>query len=129
MRNWNLITGSVLFSIFLIGCATPQNPVAATAPERQKGVPIEAKNFEFSPNIIKVNGPGTLSLDIKNVASIEHNFTLKNPEGEIIKSVNLPEGKTVAVEIVLPRSGTYPFYCDKPLHASFGMKGEIEVAK
>ena len=129
MRNWNLITGSVLFSIFLIGCANHQNPVAVTAPERQKGVPIEAKNFEFSPNIIKVNGPGTLSLDIKNVASIEHNFTLKNPEGEIIKSVNLPGGKTVAVEILLPRSGTYPFYCDKPLHASFGMKGEIEVAK
>jgi uncharacterized cupredoxin-like copper-binding protein len=129
MRNRNLIAGGLLFCIILIGCATQKNPVAVTASEGQKGVFIEASSFEFRPNIIKVNGPGTLSLDLKNVASIEHNFTLKNPEGEIIKSVNLPEGKTVTIEIALPRSGTYPFYCDKPLHASFGMKGEIEVAK
>jgi uncharacterized cupredoxin-like copper-binding protein len=129
MRTRGLIVVGVLFSIFLIGCATQQNPVAVTAPEKQKGVLIEAKSFEFRPNIIKVNGPGPLSLDIKNVGSIEHNFTLKNPAGEIITSVSLPEGKTVTVEIVLPRSGMYPFYCDKPFHASFGMKGEIEVAK
>jgi uncharacterized cupredoxin-like copper-binding protein len=129
MRNWYLVTGSFLLCIFLIGCATQQNPVAVTASEGQKGVLVEASSFEFRPNIIKVNGPGTLSLDIKNVAGVEHNFTVKNPEGEIIKRVNLPEGKTVAVEIVLSRPGTYPFYCDKPLHASFGMKGEIEVAK
>ena len=129
MRNWYLITGSVLFFIFLFGCATQQNPVAVTASEGKKGVLIEASSFEFRPNIIKVNGPGTISLNIKNLASTEHNFTLKNPEGEIIKSENLAEGKTVTVEIVLSRSGTYPFYCDKPLHSSFGMKGEIEVAK
>ena len=91
MRNGNLIVGSVLLCIILIGCATQHNPVAVTASERQKGVLIEAKSFDFRPNIIKVNGPGTLFLDIKNVASTEHNFTLKSPEGEIIKSLNLPE--------------------------------------
>jgi len=129
MRDRNLIAGGVLLCILLVGCATQHNPVEITASERQKGVLIEAKSFEFRPNIIKVNGPGTLSLDIRNVASTEHNFTLKNPEGEIIKSVNLPEGKTVAVEIILPRPGIYPFYCDKSFHASFGMKGAVEVAK
>jgi uncharacterized cupredoxin-like copper-binding protein len=75
----------------------------------------------------KVDGPGTLPLHIKNVSSMEHNFTLKNPEGEIIKSVNLPEGETVTVEIDLPRPGTYPFYCDRPFHASLGMKGVVKV--
>jgi uncharacterized cupredoxin-like copper-binding protein len=129
MRNWNIMWGSVLLCTILIGCATQQNPVAVTASERQSGVHMEAKSFEFRPNIIKVNGPGILSLDIKNVASAEHNFTLKNPEGQIIKAVNLPAGKTVVVEIALPRPGTYPFHCDKPLHASFGVKGAIEVAK
>ena len=88
---------------------------------------MEAKSFEFRPNILKVDGPGTLPLHIKNVSSMEHNFTLKNPEGEIIKSVNLPEGETVTLEIDLPRPGTYPFYCDRPFHASLGMKGVVKV--
>ena len=129
MRKWNLIWGSVLVSLFLIGCASQQNPVAVTTSERQKGVVIEADSFEFRPNIIKVKEPGILSIDIKNVANTEHNFTLKDPEGQIIKSVNLPEGKTVTVEIIFPRSGTYPFYCDKTFHASLGMKGEVDVGK
>ena len=129
MRKWNLIWGSVLVSLFLIGCASQQNPVTVTTSERQKGVLIEADSFEFRPNIIKVKEPGILSIDIKNVANTEHNFTLKDPEGQIIKSVNLPEGKTVTVAIVFPRSGTYPFYCDKTFHASLGMKGEVDVGK
>ncbi len=127
MRNWKLTTGSALMCIFLIGCAAQKNPVSVTASERQKGILIEARNFEFNPNIITVNGPGTVSLDIKNVANMGHNLTVKNPEGVIIKSVDLPQGKTVTVEIALPRPGTYPIYCDKPLHTSFGMKGEIKV--
>jgi plastocyanin len=128
MRNRNVIACSVLLCIFVIGCAAQQSPLALTASGREKGVLIEVKSFEFRPNIIKMDGPQTLSLNIKNVSSTEHNFTLKNPEGEIIKSVNLPEGKTVSVEIVLPRTGTYPFYCDKTFHASLGMKGAVEVS-
>jgi plastocyanin len=127
MRNWNLTVGGFLLCIFLIGCAGQQTPLAVSPSEREKGVLIEAKSFEFRPNMIKIDEPGRLLLRINNVSSAEHNFTLKNPEGEIIKSVNLPEAKTVTTEIDLPRSGTYPFYCDKPFHSSLGMKGVIEV--
>jgi hypothetical protein len=62
MRNWNIMWGSVLLCTILIGCATQQNPVAVTASERQSGVHMEAKSFEFRPNIIKVLPPVRKSL-------------------------------------------------------------------
>jgi len=128
MRNWNLTVSGVLLCIFMVGCAAQQTPLAVSPSEREKGVLIEAKSFDFTPNIIKVDVPGLLVLQIRNVSSMEHNFTLKDPEGKIIKSLSLPEGKTVTTEIDLPRPGTYPFYCDKPFHSTFGMKGVVEVS-
>jgi plastocyanin len=127
MRTWNLTVSGVLLCVFVIGCAAQQTPIAITPSEREKGILIEAKSFEFRPNMIKIDVPGRLLLHIRNVSSMEHNFTLKNPDGEVITSVSLPEGKTITTEIDLPRSGTYPFYCDKPFHPSLGMKGVVEV--
>jgi len=35
--------------------------------------------------------------------------------------------KTAEIRITLSEAGEYNFYCDKPFHSSFGMKGQIEV--
>jgi uncharacterized cupredoxin-like copper-binding protein len=43
--------------------------------------------------------------------------------------VDLPSMQSVEIRINLSEAGQYDFYCDKPFHSSFGMKGQIEVVK
>ena len=69
----------------------------------------------------------TLVFEIANTSSTTHNFTIKDPGGRIIESVDLPGKKSVSVEIPLPEAGTYEFYCDKPFHPAMGMKGRVHA--
>lgn len=88
---------------------------------------MEASSFDFKPNYIQAHQGDRIVFEIKNVSDSEHDFTIKNPRGEILKSVDLPPHATVNVPIAVDEAGTYPFYCDKPFHSSLGMKGKVEV--
>ena len=124
-----------LFEIFLLavlpvmfGCAGLEAPVTAQSPEQGKRViDMRANSFEFQPNNIKVPEPGALTMTIENISDAAHNITIKNPEGLVLKSVDLPTKKSVSVTVDLPTFGKYKFYCDKPFHATLGMKGQILV--
>lgn len=111
-----------------VSCAGMGAPVTAPSPEQGKRViDMKANNFEFQPNNIKVPEPSALTLTVENISDEEHNLTIKNPEGQVLKSVDLPPKKTVSVTVDLPTSGKYEFYCDKPFHTTLGMKGQIQV--
>lgn len=113
----------------LAGCATGQSGKSVVSvPKGQEAVAIEASNFNFQPNEIQLSKKGTLKLNVKNTSSATHNITIKNPRGEVIKSVDIPVGETVPVTVDLPEAGVYEFYCNKPFHAAMGMKGRIVVA-
>ena len=89
-------------------------------------ITIEAGNYKFMPNEIRVARPGTLVLEIKNISGSEHNFTLKNPRGEVLKNLNI-RSKDTAISNVDLEPGTYQFYCNKRFHTKLGMKGQIIV--
>lgn len=111
-----------------VGCAGLDAPVTPLSPEQGTRVlDMTATSFEFQPNNIKVPEPGALKLTIENISGTAHNLTIKNPKGQVLKSVDLPSEKTVSVTVDLPASGKYEFYCDRPLHATLGMKGQIQV--
>lgn len=113
----------------LAGCATGQSGKSVVSvPKGQEAVAIEASNFNFQPNEIQLSKKGTLKLNVKNTSSATHNITIKNPRGEVIKSVDIPVGETVPVTVDLPEAGVYELYCNKPFHATMGMKGRIVVA-
>jgi uncharacterized cupredoxin-like copper-binding protein len=65
---------------------------------------------------------------IENISGSGHNFTITDPKGNTLQSVSLPSKETTTVKVPLPEAGTYGFYCDKPMHSGFGMKGSIEAA-
>ena len=120
----------ILLSVLLVtvGCAGLGAPVTAPSSEQGKRViDMKANSFEFQPNNVKLPEPGALTLTVENISDAAHNITIKNPEGQVLKSVDLPAEKTVSVTVDLPASGKYEFYCDKPLHATLGMKGQIQV--
>jgi plastocyanin len=114
----------------LAGCASG-GKVRTAAPMSGGGsiIAIEASSFKFSPNEIRVEKPGLLAIEIKNVSRSEHNFTLKDPGGKKLKSVVLHRGVSVIVNVELPQPGVYDFYCDKTFHSTLGMNGQIVVGR
>ncbi len=57
----------------------------------------------------------------------EQNLTLKNPQGKVIKALNVGPKATAITNIELPDPGSYEFYSDKRFHASMLTKGHIVV--
>lgn len=124
---------SPLLRIFIIlalaaaGCAGLRAPMKMTAAVGKKTVTMTAGDFKFEPSAIQALTGDLLVFEISNTFSTTHNFTIKDPEGQILESVDLPGNKTVSLEIPLRDNGTYEFYCNKTSHANTGMKGYVEA--
>ena len=118
-----------LMVMLLAGCASLQPQVALTEKETEKVVELKAESFKFGPNNIRAFEGDTVLFRIGNSSDSAHNFTITNPQRQILKSVALPAKKTAEIKIPFAEPGVYEFYCDKPLHSSFGMKGQVEVVK
>jgi plastocyanin len=90
-------------------------------------VSMTVSSYQFDPSVIQVDRTGVLIIRARNVGTSDHNITVKDPQEKVIVSADLPAGKTVSVNVDLKTPGTYQFYCNKFMHATFGMKGEIKV--
>ena len=113
----------------LAGCAGKKVQTAAPMSSGGSMITIEAGSRKFSPNEIQVKKPGLLAVEIKNVAGSERNFTLKDPRGKVLKSINIRPGGSVIFNVELLDSGAYEFQSRKTLQSSFGMKGRIVVGR
>jgi len=114
--------------VLLSGCAAPQVSFNVPAGSGEKTVVITARSFAFEPNEIFARQGDRLLLRVHNNAGIGHNLTLRNPQGKVLFSLDMAEDQTLARSLELTEAGDYPFYCDKPLHATMGMKGRIVVS-
>ena len=123
------IFSPVILVLFLLSCGAPLNQLKleASGPQKTFIVPVKARSFEFDPSNIVAYKGDTIMFKIESVSGIDHNFTIKNPEGKILKSVDLPPNAKVSVLIDFPQTGKYQFYCDHPFHTFLGMKGVVEV--
>ena len=124
-----------VFVIFVViaalaGCAD-KGKVQTAAPMSSGGsmITIEAGNYKFSPQEIRVEKPGLLAIEVKNVSGTEQNFTLKDLRGKVLKSVDPHPGGSVIFNVELPEPGVYTFYCHKTFHSTLGMHGQIIVGR
>jgi plastocyanin len=90
-------------------------------------VEIIADNFHFTPNLIEAETGRPFRLLVENVSRTEHNITIADPDGAVLVSRDIPAGATAVLDLTLERPGVYPFHCDKPLHPTLGMRGQIQV--
>jgi len=93
----------------------------------QTRVPVTASSFSFDPSQIVARAGTTVVLEVHNASGFDHNITVEDPEGRVLQSKDLIPGATVQVQVPLTREGVYPFYCNKPLHPTLGMRGRIEA--
>ncbi len=119
---WGLVAAVTLFVFG--GCAS-MPPAGSGTVQASGTVDITASSFSFTPSKIQVSKPQMLDIHIKNVSHLVFNFTIKNPDGEIMRSVDLPPGRTTTVTVDLNQIGTYPFYSNRPPRAEIGLRGDI----
>jgi plastocyanin len=119
------VLAAVCLVALAAGCA-PKKP-AFLVPLGAVEVAVEASSFEFKPNLIQARAGEALLLRVKNVAGMAHNLTVLDPQGKSLVNVDLPAAQTTEISLPPLAAGTYPFHCDKPLHPSLGMKGEIRA--
>ena len=123
----HLVCGGLGLLLMVAGCSGPQKVVTVSSGVGEKVIQMKASSFDFDPDVIHARQGDRLVLAIENVAGIEHNFTLKNPAGEVVVDEDLPGHEIVRVEVSLLQAGEYPFRCHKFMHAALGMKGRIVV--
>jgi plastocyanin len=111
----------------IAGCAGRTVKTAAPMSSGGSMIAIEARGFKFSPNEIRVEKPGLLAIEMKNVSGSVQNFTLKDPRGNVLKNRDISPGGAVIVNVELHDPGVYQFYCNKYFHSAMGMKGRIVV--
>ncbi len=129
-RNYNRFLMACLCVFLLIaGCAGLQQQVTVSPEKGEKVLTMKAGSFKFEPNNIKAFQEDVIVFRVENISGSGHNFTIKDPQGQSIQSVALPPKKTIDIRVPLSEIGIYKFYCNKPFHTLFGMKGQIEVLK
>jgi len=112
-----------------IACAS-QQPLVTLGPAKGEVVlGMKASDFKFEPNNIKAFKGDVIVFRVENTSGARHNFTVKDPQGRALQSVALPQKEAVEIRVALTETGAYEFYCDKPFHSGFGMKGRIEVSE
>jgi plastocyanin len=110
-------------------CASQQPMVTIGRAKGEVVLAMKASDFASEPNNIKAYRGDVIVLKIENISGAGHNFTIKDHQGNTVQNVGLPSKETVTAKVPLAETGTYEFYCDKPFHSGFGMKGRSEVNK
>jgi len=87
---------------------------------------IEADNdssgYYFDPTILTGNGGRSITLEIKNAGSVQHNFSITSMN----INVTIQPGSTQEVNVTFPQTGIVEYFCS--FHHALGMAGELSVA-
>lgn len=85
-------------------------------------VELEADDFYFAPTVLEGAAGQTVTIELKNEGSAEHNLTIES----LGIDRDVEPGQSAEVEVTLPDSGTVTFFCK--YHQRSGMVGEFTVA-
>lgn len=99
-----------------VGPAPAASPGASTEP-------INASEFAFSPAEFTVQAGVTVNVELHNVGSIFHTFTIT----ELNFELEANGGQTASGALRTDRAGVYEFICSVPGHAQSGMRGRVTV--
>ena len=109
-------------------------PAAAASPAIAT---VDLANFSFTPNTVVLQAGVPTVLRLRNLSGGGHSFAAPQlfaaskvqPESAALVQngrVEVPGHSSVDVDII-PAAGQYALRCSHPLHATFGMKGTIDV--
>ena len=109
-------------------------PAAAASPAVTS---VDLADFSFTPSTVVLQAGVPTVLRLRNLSGGGHSFAAPQffaaskvqPESAALVQngrVEVPGHSSVDVDII-PAAGQYALRCSHPLHATFGMKGTIDV--
>lgn len=87
-------------------------------------IAIEAGNFFFNPNEIRVKKGEKVKVTLTNNGGVMHDFTIDEFS---VKTPRVNSGQTGSVEFVVDKVGTFEFYCSVGTHRQLGQTGKLIV--
>ena len=123
------------------GASAGMAPPANVSWEQAQKLEVVLDDYSFAPAqvVLRANQPYVLSL--RNASGARHTFTA--PEffrsaalgpGDALAqvragggSISVAPGENVSLDVLPLRPGSYELTCERPLHALFGMTGQIVV--
>jgi hypothetical protein len=113
-----------------LGCAG-KGKVVTASPMSSGGsmISIEAAKNKFTPSEVRVEKPGLLAIEVRNVSGSKRTFTLNDPRGKVLKKIDIQPAGTVIFNVELSDSGVYRFYLDRSFLSLSGTKGQIVVGR
>jgi plastocyanin len=89
-------------------------------------VEVTAREYEFDPERVVLEGAGPVMIELANDGDVAHNLRLRRDGREVGGTPTFPGGRTESGRVRLER-GTYEMICTVGDHADLGMTGELEV--
>ena len=86
------------------------------------GADNDSSGYFFNPTILLGSAGQSITLDIKNDGSIEHNFSITSMN----VNITIQPGASQEVKVTFPQTGTVEYFCS--FHHALGMAGELSVA-
>ena len=80
---------------------------------------VELDDYYFDPTVLKGKPGSSVTLELKNEGSVEHNFTIDSQSID----KDLEAGEDAKVSVTIPKSGSISFYCK--YHKNMGMAGAL----
>jgi plastocyanin len=129
-RHLRRLILSLAAVVLLAACSTKLQP-PVSVPDGGGTLHIKAGHYEFEPNNIYIREGDIIVLELENVSTREHTFTLYDPMSNLLRSVLLAPGETVTLwgKGRGYEPGEYWFHCERPFHDYRGEKGRIVVEK
>ena len=86
------------------------------------GADNDSSGYFFNPTILLGSAGQSITLDIKNDGSVQHNFSITSMN----VNITIQPGASQEVKVTFPQTGTVEYFCS--FHHALGMAGELSVA-
>jgi uncharacterized cupredoxin-like copper-binding protein len=104
-------------------------------------VSVSLREFSFTPETFSVPAGSTVTLTLRNLGALEHNFHLmelgyvveeswseEDEAGTLYSHANVPGGAVLTATFIAPEvAGEYQILCSVPSHFELGMQGTLTV--
>lgn len=128
---------------FFAAAALGALALAACSGGGQTTVSVSMREFSFSPDGLTVPTAAEVTLTLRNLGALEHNFHLMDlgyvvaeawsetdEQGAFYSHTNVPGGDVETVTFTAPNTpGEYQFLCSVPSHLELGMEGVLTVTE
>ena len=86
------------------------------------GADNDSSGYFFNSTILLGSAGQSITLDIKNDGSVQHNFSITSMN----VNITIQPGASQEVKVTFPQTGTVEYFCS--IHHALGMAGELSVA-